>query len=131
MYSAVKHFRYHLEASPRQLRHLDFIRKYTTTIRHISCKYNIVADALSRIDEICLPTTTDYVEIATAQDSDQEFTNLPSLSNSNVKFDKLSVIRSEYMIFCEVSTDQPRPYILAAFRREIFELYHRTSHPGI
>ncbi|GFV23413.1 uncharacterized protein TNCV_4781251 [Trichonephila clavipes] len=35
------------------------------------------------------------------------------------------------MIFCEVSTGQPRPYIPAAFRREILERYHRTSHPGI
>ncbi|GFY66318.1 transposon Ty3-I Gag-Pol polyprotein [Trichonephila inaurata madagascariensis] len=89
---------------------------------------NIVADFLSRIDEICLPPTIDYAAMATALDSNQELT---SLSNYNLKFDKLPVIGSEYMITCEVSTGQYRPYVPAAFRREIFERYLRKSHPGI
>ncbi|GFS49857.1 uncharacterized protein TNIN_228791 [Trichonephila inaurata madagascariensis] len=127
MYSAVKHFRYHLEgheftiftyckpliftfnqpsnkASPRQLRHLDIIRQYTATIQHISGKDNIVAGALSRIAEICLPPTIDYEAKATAQDSNQELNNLTSLSNCNLKFDKLPVVGSEYMITSEFST---------------------------
>ncbi|GFS69481.1 transposon Ty3-G Gag-Pol polyprotein [Trichonephila clavipes] len=64
------------KASPRQLRHLDFISQYTTTIRHISDKDNIVADALSKIDEICLPPTIEYAAIANAQDSVRELTTL-------------------------------------------------------
>lgn len=40
------------KASPRQLRHLDFIAQYTTDIRHISGSDNVVADALSRISSI-------------------------------------------------------------------------------
>ncbi|GFY47251.1 integrase catalytic domain-containing protein [Trichonephila inaurata madagascariensis] len=88
-----------------------------------SRKDNIVADTLSKIDEICLPPAIDYAAIATAQDSD--------LSNYNLKFDRLPVIGSEYMIPCGVSTDHPRPCIPAAFLREIFERYYRTSHPGI
>ncbi|GFS58189.1 retrovirus-related Pol polyprotein from transposon opus [Trichonephila clavipes] len=39
--------------------------------------------------------------------------------------------RNLYMITCAVSTGQFRPYIPAVFRREIFERYHRTSHPVI
>ncbi|GFS49305.1 transcription factor TFIIIB component B [Trichonephila inaurata madagascariensis] len=92
-------------------------------------KDNIVANAVSRIDEVCLPPTIDYAAIAAAQDGDQELAKLTSLSDYNLKFDKLPVIRSEYMITCEVSTGQPRPFIPAAFHREIFECYHRTSHP--
>ncbi|GFW43276.1 uncharacterized protein TNCV_1350391 [Trichonephila clavipes] len=69
----------------------------------IDVKYNvthvIIQQVLQKIDEICLPPTIDYAAIATAQD-----TNLTSLSNYNLKFDKLPVIGSEYMIFCEVST---------------------------
>ncbi|GFW74563.1 hypothetical protein TNCV_2414621 [Trichonephila clavipes] len=106
-------------------------KKYTTTIRHISCKDNIVADALSRIDEIFLAPTIDYAAIAKAQDSHQELANLPSFNNYNLKFNKLPVIGSEYMIFCELFTGQHRLCIPATFRREIFERYHRTSHPGI
>ncbi|GFY33798.1 transcription factor TFIIIB component B [Trichonephila clavipes] len=93
-------------------------------------KVNIKADALSRI-EVYLPPTIDYAAIATAQDSDQELAKLTSLSDYNLKFDKLPVIRSEYKITCEVSTGQPRPYIPAAFHKEIFECFYRTSHPSI
>ncbi|GFT94003.1 transposon Ty3-G Gag-Pol polyprotein [Trichonephila clavipes] len=129
IYSAIKHFQYYLEsheftiftdhkpltfafnpsnkASPRQLRHLDFISQYTTTKQHISGKDNIAADTLSRIDELCLLPKFDYAAIATAQDNDQKLTKLTSLSNYNLKFDKLPVIGPEYMISCEVSTGQP------------------------
>lgn len=40
------------KASPRQARQLDFIGQFTTDIRHISGKDNIVADMLSRIEEM-------------------------------------------------------------------------------
>ena len=75
--STVKHFRYLLEgqpftlftdhklliyafkqnpakASPRQFRHLDFIGQFTTDIQHVSGIENVVADTLSRIDEITI-----------------------------------------------------------------------------
>ncbi|KAK3773613.1 hypothetical protein RRG08_022322 [Elysia crispata] len=78
-YSATKHFRHFLEGriftrytdhkplttaltsqadrSPRQTRHLSYIAEFTSDIRHIKGKFNVVADALSRV------TTVDYVEI--------------------------------------------------------------------
>ena len=37
------------QCSPRQFRHPDYISQFTTDIRHISGKDNIVADALSRM----------------------------------------------------------------------------------
>lgn len=40
------------KASPRQLRHLDFIGQFTTDLRHIAGDENIVADTLSRINVI-------------------------------------------------------------------------------
>ena len=38
------------KCSPRQLRHLDFISQFSTDIRYVKGKQNIVADALSRIE---------------------------------------------------------------------------------
>lgn len=78
IYEAIKYFRPMLEArhftiftdhkpityaffqrndkcSPRQFRHLDFISQFTTDIRHVSGKDNVVADSLSRIDSVSTP----------------------------------------------------------------------------
>jgi hypothetical protein len=35
--------------SPRQFKHLEYISQFTTDIRHISGRHNIVADTLSRV----------------------------------------------------------------------------------
>ena len=73
-YSSVKHFRHFLEGrpfviftdhkplthamttsapkTPRQTRHLCFLSEFTTDIRHISGKDNVVADALSRVNAL-------------------------------------------------------------------------------
>ncbi|GFS59791.1 nucleic-acid-binding protein from transposon X-element [Trichonephila inaurata madagascariensis] len=93
--------------------------QYKTTIRHIPGKDNIVADALSRIDEICLPPTIEYAAIAKAQDSVQELTTLTFLNNYNLKFDKLPVIESEYTIICDVSTGHPKLTFLLLLQRNL------------
>jgi len=49
-------FAYNLKStqlsSPRQCRHLDYISQFTTDLRHIAGADNVVADALSRIEEV-------------------------------------------------------------------------------
>ena len=53
--------------SPRQTRQLLFISE---VIRHVPGAENIVADALSRVNTIVMPTSLDMQEIAEAQASD-------------------------------------------------------------
>jgi len=60
------------KASPRQFRHLDFIGQFTTDIQHISGIHNVVADALSRINQIHIPEKIYYAAIADAQANDDE-----------------------------------------------------------
>ncbi|GBP65555.1 hypothetical protein EVAR_87531_1 [Eumeta japonica] len=97
IYEGIKYFRHMLEAkhftvytdhkplcyafherknncSPRQFRHLDLISQFTTDIRHISGKNNIVADTLSRVEELQKPV--DYEVLAQSQASDQELSQL-------------------------------------------------------
>ncbi|GFX34118.1 retrovirus-related Pol polyprotein from transposon 17.6 [Trichonephila clavipes] len=95
IYSAIRHFRYMLEArdftvftdhkpltyafrqksdkcSPRQIRQLDFLSQFTTNIVHIPGSDNIAADVLSRVSAITFPSQIDYDCIAETQQTDQE-----------------------------------------------------------
>ncbi|GFU03887.1 transposon Ty3-G Gag-Pol polyprotein [Nephila pilipes] len=85
--SIIKHFRYLLEgrefslstdhrpliytshqnpnkASSGQLHHFDFILQFTSDIQQTSRKDNVIADRMSRLEEIQVPETFDYVKIA-------------------------------------------------------------------
>jgi hypothetical protein len=46
-------------------RHLDYISQFTTDLRHIAGADNVVADALSRVEEVEVPM--DYQALAVAQ----------------------------------------------------------------
>ncbi|GBM34926.1 hypothetical protein AVEN_41469-1 [Araneus ventricosus] len=80
----------HEKCSPRQIRHLDWIGQFSTDIWHISDSLNVVADSLSRISEIEMPSLIDYKEFAKAQLSDEEFQLLKSCTNS-LNFQTLKV----------------------------------------
>jgi cleavage and polyadenylation specificity factor subunit 1 len=62
------------KCSPRQFNHLDYISQFTTDIRHISGKDNIVADAISRVETITTPVTPDV--LAASQEKDEELRTL-------------------------------------------------------
>ncbi|UYV75519.1 hypothetical protein LAZ67_13000470 [Cordylochernes scorpioides] len=92
------------KASPRQLRHLQYISQFITDIKYIKGTDNIVADALSRVDAI---TTIDYEEIAKEQTGDSELQNLIS-KNTSLKF-KQCPLQSGKLLWCDVSTNNIRP----------------------
>lgn len=48
-------------ASPRQLRQLNFIAQFSTDVEHISGTSNVVADALSSIDETSYQTSSSSI----------------------------------------------------------------------
>jgi len=58
-----------LQNSPRQARHLEYINQFSTDIRYIEGKSNIVADALSRMEVI---QKTDLEVLAKSQEEDEE-----------------------------------------------------------
>lgn len=58
--------------SPRQINQLAFISEFSTNIQYIAELDNSVADALSRIDAIRLPTVIDFNELSRFQATDEE-----------------------------------------------------------
>ncbi|GFT70465.1 transposon Tf2-8 polyprotein [Trichonephila clavipes] len=153
IYSAIRHFRYMLEArdftvftdhkpltyafrqksdkcSPRQIRQLDFISQFTTNIVHIPGSDNIAADVLSRVSAITFPSQIDYDCIAETQQTDQELHTLIA-SRTSLELKKVTFPNSSTEIMCNLSTGTARPYIPKQHRQDVFSAMHNLSHPGI
>jgi len=152
MYKAVKHFRHMVEArefciytdhkpvtyaynlkstqisSPRQCRHLDYISQFTTDIRHVAGADNVVADALSRLEEV--ESAIDYQAVAVAQQQDQELREFQQSTHS-LQLREMLVPGTSTPVTCDVSTPVARPFLPQQFRRAAFNTVHRLSHPGV
>lgn len=152
IYLAIKHFRHRLEgrifiiytdhkplifafkqnldrAAPRQARHLDLIGQFSTDIRHVSEKDNIVADALSRISAISYPTAIDYEQLASEQEMDSDLQII--LNSKSLKIEKYTISGSLTKMYCDVSTGVNRPFVPKCYRQKVFQQFHRLSHPGV
>ena len=148
-YSAVRHFRHFVEGtsftlftdhkpliyafasdadrSPRQTRHLSFIAEFTTDVQHIKGKHNVVADALSRIHAVALPTI-DYRLLASDQKASEEVTDYES-ANTALTFENVAFHGAD--VICDTSTGKARPVIPKQWRRHIFDVFHGLSHAGV
>ena len=115
--------------SARQRCHLSSISEYSCTIRHISGKKNPVADALSQIETDAVYTNIDYCVLADAQRKDPR-TPAYKTSITNLQWCDVSYKQEGNMILCDISTGQPRPFILACLHRRVFDLIHGLSHPS-
>lgn len=150
IYEAIKYFRHMLEArhftiytdhkpisfafherkhncSPRQYRHLDYISQFTTDIRHISGKNNVVADTLSRVAELQAPV--DLTMLAKSQVSDPEMAEHLN-STSSLRLKRLELPGGHEFLYCDVSTPTARPFVTKSFRKIVFDSLHSLSHPG-
>ena len=150
IYEAIKYFRHMVEArnfvihtdhkpltyafninrekcSPRQYRYFDYISQFTTSIQYLPGRLNVVADTLSRLEEVS--RSIDYQALALAQDTDPELLGLLQ-KGSSLKLVKVDLPDSNQKIYCDVSMSSPRPFITEKFRRQVFEALHSLSHPG-
>ena len=120
------------ERSPRQTRHLEYIAEFTSDIKYIKGKDNIVADTLSRIPEIGSLSVKDIC-IQTLYNEQQKDNNLHTLLSSHDKSNlkEITVPISNIKIWCEISFRSPRPYLPLSMRKIIFEKLHGLSHPGV
>lgn len=151
VYLAVKHFRHMIEGrvfviftdhkpltyafqqklekcSPRQYRHLDFIGQFSTDIRYVAGEDNVVADALSRVDEIS--AGIDYEALAKEQQNDVELDKLTK-GETALKLVRLPIPGTDVAVLCDVSTGVARPFLTQRYRKQAFDSVHQLSHPGV
>jgi len=93
-------------------------------------KDNTVADALSRVESIDMPTIISTEQLAQAQQTDEELKNLLQNETQSLQLKNLSIDNSDIVIYCDVSTREVRPYIPKNLRRKIFNVTHVLAHPS-
>ena len=146
VYQAVKHFRHFVEAkpftvytdhkpltyalsstaerSPCQTRQLTFISEFTADIQHIRGKHIVVADALSRINNVTMPTI-DFQQLAADQENSSEIhayrTAISDLVLQDIPFHGISLL-------CDVSLGKPRPVIPREWTYRVFDAEHSLAH---
>lgn len=114
---------------PHEDRYLQYISQFTNDIRHISGKDNFVADALSRVDTITLPSNINYRSMATDQADDPELQRL--LNSSSLRLQK-QVLHDGTSLYCDTSVEgKLRPYVPPQHRQNVLQIVHGLSHPGV
>ncbi|GFT48584.1 retrovirus-related Pol polyprotein from transposon 412 [Trichonephila clavipes] len=129
IYSAIRHFRYMLEA--RDFTVFTDHKPLTYAFRQkVTRSDNIAADVLSRVSAITFPSQIDYDCIADTQQTDQELHALIA-SGTSLELKKVTFPNSSTEIMCDLSTGTARPYIRKQHRQDVFSAMHNLSHPGI
>lgn len=157
VYLAIRHFRHFVEGrqfqvftdhkpltyalssssdkwTPRQERQLSYISEFTQNLRHIDGKHNVVADALSRINQLetshsLLATTFDFEHFADAQANDPEFPAIRTAITS-LKLSDIPDANGLRTVLCDVSRGHPRPIVPRALRKSVFDTLHGIAHGG-
>ena len=116
------------KATPRQQRQLNYISEYTTNLVHVSGADNHVADALSRIEAINMPSTIDYRDLASKQVEDPEITKWKE-ANPEVKevfFPSLNLL-----LLCQHQEPGVRTCVPKEYRRVVFDKIYGLCHLGV
>ena len=133
IYLAIRHFRYFLDGitftvctdhkplvdaisklsdpwTAKQQRHLSFISEFTTDIKHLSGKVNVVADCLSRSPINNIALGIDYTAIAQAQHVSIELQAYPTVI-TNLQLANMPLHPSGTVLLCDISTGTPLPIV--------------------
>lgn len=114
------------KASPRQLRQLDFISQFSTEIVYNPGENNAVADALSRINTISMPSSFSAQAIFEAQQTDDEMAELSQTTSLGLQVRNIDNLD----IWCDISGGRERPYLPKSLRRQAFDAVHGLAHPS-
>ncbi|GFN94719.1 transposon ty3-g Gag-Pol polyprotein [Plakobranchus ocellatus] len=133
------------DRSPRQTRHLAFIAEFTTDIRHIKGKFNVVADALSRITTTSnAADTLNICPVSTSHPVEVDWTDFAQLAKDQIQSGEMASYRTATTglilkdidigpstLFCDTSLGVTRPVLPVSCTRPVFNKIHGLSHPGV
>lgn len=151
-FTAVKHFRYHLEDksfilftdhkplvhayrsgsprySAREVRQLAYLAEFNAEVEHVKGADNVPADALSRISTL-EHVPINLADIALHQQSDPELQHLLS-GHSSLQLQEIRFSGIKDPVYCDTSTGTERPFVPNGLRRSVFAALHQLAHPGI
>ncbi|XP_026476198.1 uncharacterized protein LOC113381613 [Ctenocephalides felis] len=104
--------------------------QFTTDIKYIGGQENIIADTLSRVEAITKDNLLNFEILAQHQKDDAELKRL-LMQDTKLQLEEIPVPGTHIKLFCDTAKAQPRSYIPAPLRGQIFNLLHGLSHPGI
>lgn len=115
---------------PHEERYLQYLAEFTTDIRHISGKDNIVADAMSRVSVVV--ASIDFNSIAKDQATDGQLQDLLRSNKTSLNLQQRRIPSLTTPIYCDVSiSNSVRPYLPEKHRGAIMDQLHGLAHPGI
>ena len=114
--------------SDRQARHLSFLSEHLSQLLFIKGEDNIVADYLSRVNQVNALTLDpfDLDAIAEKQHTDEETQKLAQDRKDTISAYKFK----QTTILCELSNQYPRPLVPKELRYKAFLHLHSMGHPG-
>ena len=120
------------KASPRQMRHLDYVSQFSTEIVHMTGPMNITADTLSRINAVSLKADSiDYEAMAQQKQHCNELKALLSSNNTSLSLKEIVLPNMEKPIVCDTSGPNARPFVPASHLCDaIIAKFHNLSHGG-
>lgn len=113
------------KSSPPQFYHLEFIRKFSTGIRHISGQDNVVVGVPSRSNSVSAPF--DYNTLAVYQEHVAELQELLKESVHS-SLERVYITGGDITLYSNTSTQQRRLFITTPFKLHIFDSVHNLSH---
>ncbi|XP_014209642.1 uncharacterized protein LOC106640198 [Copidosoma floridanum] len=109
------------KASPHQQRQLCFLSQLTTAIEYLPGLSNVVADALSRVEVICLPLELELPELAKVQQQDSELSELLKSPAHSLNLKPIELGHSHTSLYCDLTGKIIRPFIPKSLRKRIFD----------